>query len=328
MGNHSALRAVFDDIFEKDVTSFNALILGFMDLGCTDDAQKLFDEMPNKNIVSWTTLVNGYIANNNLTEARSVFDKMCVRNVVSWTTMISGYVQKEQFMDALELYLHMLHSEIRPNQFTFSSVLDACAGCSSPLTGQLIHSTILKSGMPCDVVLSTSLIDMYAKCGDLAAAYCIFESMPEKSLVCWNAIIGGCARHGLAHRALEEFDRMTSHNIRPDEVTFVNMLTACGRGGLVEEGVVLFNSMETVYGICAGVEHYACMVDIYGKHGQLERACELIREMPIEPDAVVWGALHGAFDLHSNLKFDKFSMEGIQKQVDHPAADAMVSKIQ
>lgn len=323
-----ALGMVFDEISMKDVTSWNALVLGYIDLRDTDEAARVFGLMPEKNVVSWTTLVKGYISNGKISTARSVFDRMPDRNTVSWTVMISGYVQNGKFMDALRLFLSMLRSGTQPNQFTLSTVLEACAGCSSLLLGQQVHMNIFKSGIPNDVTLSTSLVDMYAKCGDIEAAFYIFQSMPMKNLVSWNSLIGGYARHGLGERAMEEFERMKRIGIRPDEVTFVNVLSACAHAGLVERGETEFTAMVTEFGIRAGVEHYACMVDMFGRAGQLEKAEELIRGMPFEPDVVVWGALLGSCGLHSNLEVGTFAADGISRlERDHPVVSSMLLKI-
>ena len=328
VGDRVALGRVFDEISIKNVASWNALVLGYMDLGDTDEAQRVFGLMPERNVVSWTTLVNGYIGNKKTSAARLVFDRMTERNVVSWTVMISGYVQNGKFVDALRLFLLMLRSGTQGNHFTLSSVLEACAGCSSLLLGKQVHLNVLKSGIPDDVILSTSLVDMYAKCGDIEAAFCIFQSMPKKNLVSWNSIIGGYARHGLGTRALEEFERMKRLGIRPDHVTFVNVLSACAHGGLVEQGEREFYSMETEFGIQAAVEHYACMVDLFGRAGRLEKAEELIKGMPLEPDVVVWGALLGACGLHSNLELGTFAADGIRRlEQDHPVMYSTLLKI-
>ena len=328
VGDRVALGKVFDEISMKDVTSWNALVLGYMDLGDTDEAQRVFGLMPEKNVVSWTTLVKGYIGDGKISAARSVFDRMTERNVVSWTVMISGYARNGKFMDALRLFLLMLKSGTQPNHFTFSSVLEACAGCSSLILGQQVHLNILKSGIPNDVILSTSLVDMYAKCGDIEAAFCIFQSMPKKNLVSWNSLIGGYARHGLGTRALEEFERMKRVGIWPDHVTFVNVLSGCAHAGLVEQGEREFKAMETEFGIRAGVEHYACMVDLFGRAGQLQKAEELIKAMPVEPDVVVWGALLGGCGLHSNLEVTTFAADGICRlEEDHPVVSSTLLKI-
>ncbi|WVZ07583.1 hypothetical protein V8G54_020929 [Vigna mungo] len=324
-----AFKRVFDDILVKDVTSWNALVSGYMEVGSMDDAQTNFDVMPQRNIISWTTLVSGYIRNKKINKARSVFNKMSERNVVSWTVMISGYVQNMRFIDALKLFLLMLKSGTRPNHFTFSSVLDACAGCSSLLTGMQVHLWVIKSGIPDDVISLTSLVDMYAKCGDTDAAFLVFESIPKKNLVSWNSIIGGFASNGLGNRALEEFDRMKKVGVKPDEVTFVNVLSACVHAGLVEEGEKNFTSMLSKYGIEAEMEHYTCMVDLYGRAGQFDKAVKLIENMPFEPDVVLWGALLAACGLHSNLELGEYAADRIRKlESEHPVSYSILSKIQ
>lgn len=313
------LGRVFDEILVKNVACWNALIAGYMEVGYFKQARRVFDNMPKRDVVSWTSLINGYIRNKWINKARSMFNKMSEKNVVSWTAMINGYVQSERFREALKLFVLMLRSETRPNQFTFASVLDACAGCSYLVTGQQVHSSILKFGIPEDIILSSSLVDMYSKCGNICAAFYIFESMRKKNMVSWNSLIGGYARQGLGRRALEEFDRMIEVGVRPNQVTIFNVLLACRDVGLVEEGERHFNSMDQKYGIQAGLEHYACMVEIYGKAGQLDKAEELMKGMLFRVDVVVWGAFVRAFYLHSGLEPPELAREGIQKlKTDYP----------
>ncbi|KAF6155817.1 hypothetical protein GIB67_039148 [Kingdonia uniflora] len=284
--------------------------------------------MEGRNVVSWTTLVNGCIYNKKLDEARFYFDKMPEKNVVSWTVMISGYERDGRFLDALEMFVSMWNSGVGPNQFTCSSIVSACAGCSCLFFGRQVHGNIFKFGLPIDVILSSSLVDMYAKCGDISSAVIIFESIPVKNSASWNSIIGGYARHGFGIKALEEFERMKRHGVEPDEITLVNVLSACAHVGLVEEGEMHFESMGREYGIEAGKEHYTCMVDLFGRAGLLDKAETLIRKMPFEPDVVVWGALLGACGLHSSLELGIFAAEELYKlQQDHPAVYSLLCKI-
>ncbi|KAJ8620517.1 hypothetical protein MRB53_029046 [Persea americana] len=328
LGDSIDLRIVFDEISVKNVTSWNALISGYMKLGCMDEARLAFETMPGRNIVSWTSLVHGYVCNKMPDEARCCFDKMPERNVFSWTVMISGYEKNGKFVEALELFLSMRESGVCPNQSTFSSALSACAGCSSLFIGKQVHVGILKSGLPLDVVLLSSLVDMYAKCGHVNAAIRAFEAMPEKNLVSWNSTICGFARHGFGVKALEQFERMKKHGIRPDYITFVSLLSACGHGGFLEEGERYFSSMERDFGIKPRIEHYACMVDLYGRAGQIDKAEKLIREMPFEPDVVVLGALLAACGVHSDLEHGLVAAELMYKlERDHPAIYSLLSKI-
>lgn len=319
---------VFDEILLKDVAPWNVLILGYMEFGMTKAARWAFDSMPSKNGYSWSILINGYMKNKQINEAKAMFESQREKDVVSWTTMVRGCVHSKKFSDALDFFSLMMKSGVRPNHFTFSSILDACSGCSSLVLGNQVHACILKFGIPFDVVLSTSLVDMYGKCGDIHAAFCVFRSMSVKNLVSWNSIIGGCARHGLAEMALMEFEEMLKSGVLPDEISFVNVLSACVHGGLIKEGEELFYSMGAEYGMKAEMEHYACMVDLYGRAGELEKAEKLIKGMPFEPDVVVWGALLGACGLHSCAELGETAADRIfELEQDHPAVYSMLSKI-
>ncbi|KAK9070929.1 hypothetical protein SSX86_009497 [Deinandra increscens subsp. villosa] len=322
--DRKGLLRVFDDVVLKDISTWNALVVGYMELGLTVEAQIIFDKMPDVNIISWTTLVNGYIENKKISQARSIFDNMPQKNVVTWTAMIKGYAKCDKYNDAIQLFISMLKSGTRPNHFTLSTVLDACAGCSTFLFGNQLHSCILKSGFHSEVVLLTSLVDMYTKCGDIEAALRVFESMEKKNVVSWNSVIGGCARHGLATRALCEFERMIESGVKPDNVTYINLLSACVHGGLVEEGERHFSLMEGRYGIKAEMKHYSCMVDLYGKSGEIEKAERLVKEMPFEPDVGVWGALITACGLHSCYELAD-GLENLAR--DYPTIYAMLVKL-
>lgn len=150
--------------------------------------------------------------------------------------------------------------------------------------------------------MSGSLADMQAKYGDVDGALCVFDAMPNRNAVSWNTIIGVYARHGLPMRELDEFERMRKSNNKPDQVTFVNVLSACAHGGLIEQGVKHFASMAEKYGIQPGAERHACTFDLNGRAGKLEEAVNLIKGMPVEPDTIVWGVLLAACGLQSEFR--------------------------
>ncbi|XP_074314869.1 pentatricopeptide repeat-containing protein At5g08510-like [Silene latifolia] len=328
LGDHSALCCVFRDILEKSVPVWNAFILGLMDLGLTLEAHRAFNRMPRRNVVSWTILIDGFLKNDQFQKARYIFDKMDEKNIISWTAMISGYVRLGKYFNALELFPVMIRSGTRPNQHTFSSILAACAKHSELLIGEQLHTSILKYGITDEIVVLTALVGMYAKCGNIDAAHRIFKTLPEKTLPSWNTIIGGFAMHGLARRAVNAFEEMTSGGIRPDQTTFVHVLSACGHGGEVLEGERIFVSMEKTYGIPAEKEHYACMVDLYGRAGLLDKALSFIKGMPLQADVVVWGALLGSCAVHSDSEFSSNAVEAVLKlENDNPAVYSLLSKI-
>ncbi|XP_038988469.1 pentatricopeptide repeat-containing protein At4g02750-like [Phoenix dactylifera] len=322
----NSLRRVFDEIRVKNLVSWTAVIIGYMELGSVVEARQAFTMMPERNVVAWTAMINGYIDNDSLDDAKRCFDHMPEKNVVAWTSMIKGYERSGQFDDALNLFIEIHRCcSIKPNQFTYSATLSVCARCCSLVAGQSVHAQLLKSGLPFDMILSSSLVEMYGKCGDIDSAVQVFESMKVHNLVSWNSMIGCYARHGLSRRALEGFERMKEEGVRPDHVTFICVLTACVHGGLVKEGERYFRSMQREFKIEPRMEHYGCMADLLGRAGQLDEAERLIKEMPFEPDMVVWGALIGGCRLHSSLEYGLSAVESIQRfEKDHPAIYAMM----
>ncbi|KAG1365322.1 pentatricopeptide repeat-containing protein [Cocos nucifera] len=325
----TSFRRVFDEIRVKNLVSWTALIIGYMELGSVVEARQAFKTMPERNVVAWTAMINGYIDNDNLDDAKRCFDQMPEKNVLAWTSMIKGYERGGQFAEALNLFIEIHRCcSIKPNQFTYSATLIVCARCCSFVAGQSVHALLLKSGLPFDMILSSSLVDMYGKCGDIDSAVQVFESMKVHNLVSWNSMIGCYARHGFSQRALEGFERMKEEGVQPDHVTFICILTACVHGGLVKEGERYFQSMQREFKIEPRMEHYGCMVDLLGRAGQLNEAEKLIKGMPLEPDMVIWGALIGACRLHSSLEYGLSAVQAVQRlDKDHPAIYSMMLRV-
>ncbi|GAA0168641.1 hypothetical protein LIER_23313 [Lithospermum erythrorhizon] len=87
---------------------------------------------------------------------------------------------------------------------------------------------------------------------------------------------------------------MLQEGIKPDYITFVSVLSACGHSGLIDQGFSYFNSMSVRHDVNPGPEHYACMIDLVSRAGRLQEAKRFVDAMPIVPNASVWGALLGA----------------------------------
>ena len=158
-----------------------------------------------------------------------------------------------------------------------------------------------------NVFVGTSVIDMYCKCGRVGMARKAFNRMKGKNIKSWTAMIAGYGMHGQAREALEVFDEMQSAGVKPNYITFVSVLAACSHAGLVTEGWQWFNAMAIEFNIVPGVEHYGCMVDLLGRAGHLNEAYDLIKQMKVKPDFVVWGALLGACRIHKNVEIGEIS---------------------
>ncbi|XP_042514680.1 pentatricopeptide repeat-containing protein At1g08070, chloroplastic-like [Macadamia integrifolia] len=304
-------RNLFDGMPQRDIVSFNSMIHKYAESGNMDDAFRLFQQVPSPNVITWTTLVFGFSSNGDISAAREVFERMPERDVVSWNAMISSYVQNHDPFEALQLFRRMLAENVKPNSTTVCGALSACGSLGALETGKWIHVYINKSRFQLDPFLGSALIDMYSKCGITELAVEVFGCLKEKTLCTGNALINGLAMNGNAEQALDLFNKMVNDKgFRPDEVTFVGVLLACSHGGFLDEGRRHFYGTMKEYGITPVLEHYACMVDLLSRSGLLMEAEEVIRNMPITPDVVVWRALLGGCRLHKNVELaDKIVLE-------------------
>lgn len=261
----------------------------------------VFDKMSVRDVVSWNIVLNGLIRRGDVGEAIEVFRRMPERSVRSWTAMISGYVKWGMAKEAVELFGEMEETGVSANEVTVVAVLAGCADLGDLDLGRRVHEYVNRSGFGRNVRVSNTLIDMYVKCGCLEDARRVFAGMQERTVFSWSAMIHGLAVHGRAEEAMSMFYKMVETDMKPNGVTFIGILHACSHMGLIEEGRKFFNTMSTEYGIVPEIEHYGCMVDLLSRAGLLQEAYEFISNMPMKPNAVVWGALLGGCRVHRNI---------------------------
>ncbi|KAH6832326.1 hypothetical protein C2S53_007424 [Perilla frutescens var. hirtella] len=247
-----------------------------------------------------TSLVDMYAKCGHLETARRLFDNMSTRDVVAWSAMISGYSHSNQCREALALFHDMQNANVTPSEVTMVSVLSSCAVLGALETGKWVHSYIKKKNLKLTVNLSTSLIDFYAKCGCVDIALEVFLEMPSKNAWTWTALIQGLARNGRGETALRFYNLMLRENVKPNDVTFIGVLCACNHAGLVDEGRDYLVGMSRDLGIEPKIEHYGCVVDMLGRAGLIEESYELITNMPIKPNAVIWRTLLASCRLHKH----------------------------
>ncbi|XP_074556977.1 pentatricopeptide repeat-containing protein At3g02330, mitochondrial-like [Curcuma longa] len=337
---------VFGYMHERNTVSYNSLIFGHGLNGNDREAISLFNDMNNNNIDvdlatfvallssccghEWVTYVHaikhGFASelmvndallhclckNGTVDQALEFFNKMEYQNVISWTIMISGLTMSGQYLDAIHFFKTMISSDISPNSFTFSCVLKACGHLSCPKGGGCFHAQCIKHGTM-DHYTKSSLVDMYAKCGSLKESRRLFDQHRDKDIVLWNTMVAGYAQHGYGLEALELYTLMGKNNIHPNHVTFVSFLSACSHCGLVDEGIQIFDLMVSKHGIMPSMEHYACMVDLFGRSGKLDRAKRLILDMPFEADVSIWATFLSACKLHGNLELAESTTDKVMK---------------
>ncbi|XP_020245821.1 pentatricopeptide repeat-containing protein At5g16860-like [Asparagus officinalis] len=234
--------------------------------------------------------------------AERVFKAILDRDVISCSSMVAGYTHNHYFVDAINTYREMIRAEIEPNPITITSVLSACAGISGLCLGKELHSWALKKSLDNHSCAGSALIDMYAKCGRIAYSRRVFDLMKDRNVVTWNSMIGGYAIHGLSENALELFYMLQE----PDDVSFIAALSACSHGGLIEDGIKIFNSMKN-FKIAPRQAHYTCIVDLLARSGRIQQAVELVRTMPIKASDEIWGVILGASKMHSDTEIGFYS---------------------
>lgn len=332
---------VFDDIPDKNVVSWTAIISGYIGVGKFREAIDMFRRLLEMNLApdsftivrvlsactqlgdlnsgEWihkcimemgmvrnvfvgTSLVDMYAKCGNMEKARSVFDGMPEKDIVSWGAMIQGYALNGLPKEAIDLFLQMQRENVKPDCYTVVGVLSACARLGALELGEWVSGLVDRNEFLYNPVLGTALIDLYAKCGSMSRAWEVFKGMKEKDRVVWNAIISGLAMNGYVKISFGLFGQVEKFGIKPDGNTFIGLLCGCTHAGLVDEGRRYFNSMYRFFSLTPSIEHYGCMVDLLGRAGLLDEAHQLIRNMPMEANAIVWGALLGACRIHRDTR--------------------------
>jgi len=302
-GCYEYARKVFDEMSQPNVVAWNAVVTACFRCGDVRSAWGLFERMPVRNLTSWNTMLAGYVKAGELGLARRVFCEMKMRDDASWSTMIVGFAKSGSFDDAFGFFKELLRDGNRPSEVSLTGVLSACAQAGAFEFGKILHGFMEKAGFLCIVSVNNALIDTYSKCGNVDMAKLVFQHISaEKCIVSWTSMIAALAMHGRADEAIRVFHEMEESGVSPDGVTFISLLYACSHSGLVEQGCAFFSKMRNFYGIEPVIEHYGCMVDLYGRAARLQKAYEFICQMPISPNVIIWRTLLGACSIHGNIE--------------------------
>ncbi|KAL0400615.1 UNVERIFIED_CONTAM: Pentatricopeptide repeat-containing protein, chloroplastic [Sesamum latifolium] len=333
--------------------------------GTIDDSKKVFDRIPEHNVMSWTAIITGYVQNGGcddeaialycrmITEGRvkpnhftfasllkacgnlfnpslgeQVYGHAVKLGLATVNCVVNGYTRNLDSDEAFELLNQIENSNVRLDAFTFASLLSGAASIGAVGRGEQIHAHLLKAGFETNICVCNALISMYTRCGNMEAGYQVFSEMEDRNVISWTSIITGFAKHGFAKRALELFQQMLDFGVEPNEVTYIAVLSACSHVGLIDEGWRHFDMMYKEHEIRPRMEHYACMVDILGRAGFLDKAIEFISSIPFTADALVWRTLLGACRIHGNKELGKHAAEMILEQdPNDPAAHVLLSNL-
>ncbi|KAK1411845.1 hypothetical protein QVD17_32640 [Tagetes erecta] len=339
---------VFDEMPEKNVVSWNAIISGYIECDMFVEALDVFKRLLEMNLrpdsftivrilsgcsrlgdlrtVEWvdscitdlgigknifvgTALVDTYAKCGSMQKALATFDQMLEKDAVAWGAMIQGYASNGQPKEALDMFYRMKNDNIKPDCYTIVGVLSACSSLGALKLGEWARTLVDKTEFLYNPVVGTSLIDMYAKCGQMVSAWRVFQQMKEKDVIVWNAAITGLGMTGHTKILFGLLGQMEKFGVHPDGKTFIGILCGCTHAGLVNDGKRYFSNMTRVYSLTPSIEHYGCMVDLLGRAGLLNEAHRLIKGMPMKPNAIVWGALLSGCRLHKHTQLAEYVLK-------------------
>lgn len=238
-----------------------------------------------------------------INSAFRIFCRIQQKGVVSWNSMMCGFSQNGFSREALRLFDEMFAARHYMDEVTFLSGIQACSNLGYIDKGKWIHHKLITFGVAKDMYVDATLVNMYARGGDLRMAKRVLDNMNEKNVVSWSSMIGGYAMHGHVDDAISLFNRMVESGTKPNNITFTNILSACSHAGYVEKGKLYFISMIRDFGITPEPEHYAVLVDLLSRGGNLEEAYEVINLMPFTADANIWSALVNGCRIHQRMDF-------------------------
>ncbi|AES82510.1 PPR containing plant-like protein [Medicago truncatula] len=371
---------VFVGGFEREITVGNALITSYFKCECFSQGRKVFDEMIERNVVTWTAVISGLAQNEFYEDSLRLFAQMrccgsvspnvltylsslmacsglqvlrdgqkihgllwklgmqsdlCIESAlmdlyskcgsldaawqifesaeeldgVSLTVILVAFAQNGFEEEAIQIFTKMVALGMEVDANMVSAVLGVFGVGTYLALGKQIHSLIIKKNFCENPFVGNGLVNMYSKCGDLSDSLLVFYQMTQKNSVSWNSVIAAFARHGDGFKALQFYEEMRVEGVAPTDVTFLSLLHACSHAGLVEKGMELLESMTNDHGISPRSEHYACVVDMLGRAGHLNEAKKFIEGLPEHGGVLVWQALLGACSIHGDSEMGKYAAD-------------------
>ncbi|OAY63107.1 Pentatricopeptide repeat-containing protein, chloroplastic [Ananas comosus] len=279
-------------------------------------------------LVLENTIIDAYGECGRADHSFRVFERIENKDIVTWTSMIACYTCNGFLKEALAIFVKMEEANVEPDSVALVSILAAVSGLSSLTKGQEIHAFLIRRNFNLDGSLINSLADMYAQCGDIEDSYKIFNEVECRDLVLWTTMINAAGMHGRGKEAVDLFVSMQNMGVIPDRVTFLALLYACSHSGLIDEGKLFFEMMTNQYKLDPWPEHYACMVDLLGRSGNIDEAYEFIKSMPIEPTSAIWCALLGACRIYKNHEVGEIAAgKLIELEPENPGNYVLISNV-
>lgn len=257
--------------YGSDLPLTNSIMYLYLKSGCISEAKKLFDGMNSVSLVTWNAMIAGYAEMISLAE-----------------DALSSYLCG---IEALQVFQRMNRSGLKPDLYTFSSLLSVCSSLVALEQGEQVHAQTIKTGFLSDVVVGTALVNMYNKCGSINRASKAFLEMSTRTLISWTSMITALAQHGRSEQALQVFEDMRFVGVKPNKITFVGVLSACSQAGMVDRAFAYYDMMKNEYKISPVMDHYACLIDMFVRLDQIDEAFDFIKKTNLVPSEFIWSIL-------------------------------------
>lgn len=339
-GRVEVSRKVFDGLIDKNVVAWNSMISGYVYNHYPDEAMILIREMLRSGLkadhVTYNSLLSSFrfpddfghcyqihcrvieeglesssfLVTTLVTlysecacssrEFYKIISSVAGWDQIAWNAVIAGFSNLGVGEEAFMCFRSMRRAGLVVDFYSFSSVLKALGKSSSLEEGKQIHCLVSKTWHSRNLYVQNGLVSMYARCGKIDKAKKVFSLMDEHDLISWNSLLTGCAQHGHGREAIQMFEQMRTSGVNPNPTTFLAALTACSHVGLLEKGLEYFSMMESDYFLAPRLEHYACIVDLYGRAGFVDEAEAFVNSMPIGQGPSAYKALLSACQVHGN----------------------------
>lgn len=364
-GSLEDAQSVFDKVSDHTLVLWTALISAYGQHGQSFQANQVFEHMKSEGFIpdelafstvlfscsglapgKWVhacilgcrrislepvvnnALLSMYSSCGSLSDAENAFKKLVTKNVVTWNIMINACTHGGQPRRAFHFFKQMRVDGVLPNMSIYASLLNACATLAVLAEGMQIHELLLIGGIEPDVVLGTALVNFYGKCGRVEDAQCTFARMPKRNVAAWNSIIASYCQIGDMNTACTFFRQMPNHGVRPDGITFLTLVSSYSHAGLVDEALDYFLSMTRDYCLTPTVEHYNCLIDLFGRAGCLDKVEDMLAQVSFEPDLHSQMSLLNACRVHEDVDRGERIVKSLSKlQTSNHAPQVLMSNI-
>ncbi|XP_043715220.1 putative pentatricopeptide repeat-containing protein At3g15130 [Telopea speciosissima] len=344
---------LFEEMHERNVVSWSAIIAGLVQHGCPNEALSVFHRMyrsgfrPNEytlvsalnacslsenscqgyqiyakivqlgfesNVFLTNSFLTALIRHGKLVEAAEFFEKCPERDIVSWNAMIAGYLQLS-YSEIPSFWYRMNHDGVRPDNFTFATVLTGLASLSDLKMGLQVHAQLIKYGHGNEICVGNSLVDMYLKNRNLIDGSKVFDEMPEKDVVSWTQIASGCLQCGAPREALRLIEEMKKMGVKPNKFTLATALNACANLASLEEGKKA-HGLRIKLGKDIDICVDNALLDMYAKCGCVDGAWVVFQLMH-DRSVVSWTTMIMGFAQNGHAKealdvFNRMRVEHIE----------------